>query len=77
MQFTLLTQFQQTKQHKNLRNLQCVSVIILDSNRNQRFLELHSKVKRKALAYSQALRLIKGVFKKGSPWYDQVQILKG
>ena len=42
-----------------------------------KLLKRHSKAKRKAPAYSRALRQIRGVFPKNSPWEAQIRLPEG
>src|SRR6218665_1535690 len=44
---------------------------------NSKLLKRHSKAKRMAPAYSRALRQIKGVFSKNSPWEARVRFPEG
>jgi len=50
-----------------------VNIVIVIS----KLLKRHSKAKRRAPAYSRALRKIRGIFPKNSPWEAQVRVPEG
>src|SRR6218665_1564341 len=51
----------------------CMHIVIV----NSKLLKRHSKAKRRAPAYSRALRQIRGFFPKNSPWEAQVPFPEG
>src|SRR6218665_3055884 len=51
----------------------CMHIVIV----NFKLLKRHSKAKRRAPAYSRALRQIRGFFPKNSPWEAQVRFPEG